>query len=570
MRLRPLFLLLDMFYFLGSLFLVVSWLLPNHYPPWVNFHSEFVAFLGLGVLLWSWLKASPVPMAVPTVAVATLFLAALPCVQYSLNLIFFAGDAVVSSFYVFGFAVAIVLGFSHSLVGTNKDGAWLLPARVLATAAIVSTLLAVLQWLSLTEGLSTFVTVTDTGDRAVANLGQPNQLGSLLLMGLAAAVLMYERHTGNSLLFIICSLAFTWGIVLTESRTAIVSALVMAGFMGYKIRSRRLAGEPMRLRLSHIFAWLGAYFLAAMALPAINTALLLHQERGIALFNDNGRSTIWRQTLFAIFESPWLGYGWNQTPVAQAAGAIFHPGELAFTNAHNVVLDLLAWVGLPLGLALTAGFIYWVLTRIKAVSSTGAIYAMAMLIPVLVHSMLEFPFAYAYFLLTAGFLVGIVESDYVSKIRVTVAKRAALIGLAAFAVIGSYSAYEYLLIEEDYRVARFENLNVGRTEAHYQPPAILIHTQLAALLAAIRQPAVRQMDSVQMERLRQVALRFGMRPLVFRYAVALGLNGESAAAAAQMLVFRNMFGERAYQRFKVEFQIVQAEKYPELAAIPLP
>jgi hypothetical protein len=93
---------------------------------------------------------------------------------------------------------------------------------------------------------------------------------------------------------------------------------------------------------------------------------------------------------------------------------------------------------------------------------------------------------------------------------------------------------------------------------------------MAALLTALRQPAVRGMDNLQMERLRTVSLRFGMRPLVFRYALALALNGKPAAAEHQMQVFRGMFGERTYQRFKTELRRLQAEKYPELAAIRLP
>ena len=556
--------------FMSQFFLIAAWLLPNHYPPWVNFHSEFVTFLGLGVLLWSWLKTSTSPLSLPTISLATLLLAAIPVAQHLFGLVFYAGDAVVSSFYIFCFAVAIALGYANSLVRAVERCAWQLPANVLVAASAASTLLAVLQWLSLTEGFSTFVTPTDIGDRAMANLGQPNQLASLMLMGLAALVFKFERHKVNPLLFTIVALLLTWGIVLTESRSAILSAAVMAAFIAYKVRSRRLAVEPLRLRAIYIYAWLGAYFLAAMAFPAVNAALLLHEERSIGLLNNNGRAAIWMQTLYAIKESPWLGYGWNQTPVAQAAGALIYPGELSFTNAHNVVLDLLVWVGVPLGLAVSGGFVYWLFTRAKSVTSTGAIYAMAMLTPVLVHSMLEFPFAYAYFLLMAGLLIGIIEADCTTKTPFTVPRRAAIAVLAVFTTIGCYSAYEYLLIEEDYRVARFENLKVGRTEAGYEPPPIFVHTQMAALLAALRQPAVRQMDGAQLERLRKVALRFGMRPLVFRYAVALGLNGEPAAAAKQMLVFRGMFGERAYQRFKVEFQIVQAQKYPELAAIQLP
>lgn len=556
---------------MSHLFFIAAWLLPNHYPPWVNFHSESLAFLGLFFLLLARLRHSSCAVAAPTIAILALALAVIPWLQYATDLVFYAGDAFMSSFYAAGLAIAIALGYAHSSPRDVTDArAWLFPAQVLLVASLASCLLAVLQWLSLTDAFSTFVAVTDLGDRAMANLGQPNQLGTLLLMGLAALVVMFELTKISQLLLILGSAFLTWGIVLTESRTAMLSALVMAGFLLYKTRVRRLLGVPLRLQAVHIWLWLGAFYLAAISLPWVNSALLLAGDRNMGLFNDNSRAVIWLQTLHAIYESPWLGYGWNQTSVAQAVGVLYHPGELAFTNAHNIVLDLLAWVGLPLGLLVTAGFVYWLYTRLKAVQSTEAIGAMVMLLPVLVHSLLEFPFAYAYFLLTAGLLIGVVEAACATKTPYRVSRRIAGVALALFGGIGGYSAYEYLLVEEDYRVARFENLRVGTTPADYSRPSILVHTQLAALLTTLRQPAIRGMDSMQMERLRKTSLRFGLRPLVFRYAVALGLNGEPAAADRQMQVFRGMFGERAYQRFKTEIRTLQAEKYPELALLKLP
>lgn len=557
--------------FLGILVLSLAWLLPNHYLPWVNFHSESLTFLGLAALCFATIKRTSVGFPAPAVATCALALAAVPWVQYASGLGFYSGDAFMSSFYVAGFAAAISIGSAQGASRESIDSIpWLLPAQVLLTAAVISALLAFLQWLSLTDGISTFVATTDIGDRAMANLGQPNQLGTLLLMGLGALVLMFELFNISYLLLVLGSLVINWGIVLTESRTAMLSALAMATFLAFKAHARVLSGQPLRLCLRDILLWAISFILALQALHWINAALLLDRGRSTSLLNSNGRVAIWMQSLYAIKESPWVGYGWNQTSAAQATGALFYPGDLAFTNAHNLVLDLMAWVGVPFGLAITGGFAYWLYIRARAVKSTGAIYAVVLLIPVLVHSMFEFPFAYAYFLVMVGFLIGIIESDYPSKMSITVPKRVAVVGLTVITVIGIYAAYEYLLIEEDYRIARFENLKVGRTEEGYVPPPIFMHTQMAALLTALRQPAVRQMDDVQLERLRQVSIRFGLRPLVFRYALALGLNGEPVAAAKQMLVFRGMFGERAYQGFKLELRGMQAAQYPELAAIQLP
>ena len=556
---------------MASVLLIVAWLLPNHYPPWVNFHSEFLSFLGLGFLGVAWLWRSKQKASIPVAAIVLLSLVAIAWVQYAVGLIFYGGDAFISSLYGVGFVFAITLGYNYSLkVNSSAGDVWLLPSYVLLCAALASSFLAVMQWLLLTDSFSTFVAVSDIGDRATANLGQPNQLGTLLLMGLGALLLMFELNKSHRLILFLAMLLLTWGIVLSGSRTAMLSALVLASFLAYKVHVRRLSNRPMRLQIRHLLFWLVGFALAVISLPAVNAALLLDGDRAIGLLNDNGRITIWLQTLYGIFEAPWLGYGWNQTAAAQAVGALHLNGDLAFSNAHNIVLDLVAWVGIPLGLLVTAVFAYWLFKRVKSVQSTAAVCAMAMLLPVLVHSMLEFPFAYAYFLLAAGLLVGVIESSHVAISVYGITSRTLAAALALLAVVGIYSAYEYLYIEEDYRVARFENLRVGKTEADYVQPKIVIHTQLAALLATLRQPAVPGMDGAQLERLRKVSLRFGQRPLVFRYALALGLNGDAPGAAKQMQVFRAMYGDRAYQTFKLEFRVVQAEKYPELAAVILP
>ena len=553
------------------LLLAVVWLLPNHYPPWINFHSEALSFIGLALLIFASLKSKAGILSLPPIGLLALILAIIPLAQYVLGLGFFAGDVFISAFFCIGLAGAIAVGYSQSMQSLEQRGViWLMPTQVLVAASAVSTLLAFLQWLALADSISEFLAVTDVGDRAMANLGQPNQLATLLMMGLLGLVMLFECFKLSKAVLVLGAVLLTWGMALTESRTVMLSALVVALFMTYKVINRRVAGEPLRLQIREIAIWLGGFTAAVVLLPAVNSALLLDGVREGALLDSSGRGTIWLQTLYAIKASPWLGYGWNQTHIAHAAGALYYPGDMLFGNAHNIVLDLLVWVGLPLGLFLTIVFGYWFYSRVQLVKSTGAIYAMAMLLPFFVHSMLEYPFAYAYFLLMAGLLAGVVEADCLTTRAYTVAKPAAAFTLALMTAAGGYAAFEYVQVEEDYRVARFENLKVGTTPLDYARPAILVHTQLAALLTATRQPAVRNMTDVQMERLRKVSLRFGNRPLVYRYAVALGLNGEPVAAARQMVLFRGMYGEPAYKAFSIAFRTLQAEKYPELAAVMLP
>ncbi|MFM9878898.1 MAG: Wzy polymerase domain-containing protein [Burkholderiaceae bacterium] len=561
----------------------LAWLLPNHYLPWVNFHSELLAFVAVGLLAVSLWRQSPGAVALPRVAVAAGLLALLPWLHYAMGLVFFAGDAWVASLYGLGFALAVCLGYAGQGSAKYADAppVFLTIAAAVLAAALLSAAMAWMQWQGVAATLTTFVTHIEAGERAFANLGQPNQLGSLLLMGLVALAYFFQRGTFGKIGSSVATVFLTWALVLTESRTALLSAGALAVFAAYKHYQYRSASDSAAgskhatfISPQAVVVWLLAYGATSVGLRLINRWFEIGAVRPTTLFEDNGRWLGVQQMWAAIKEAPWLGYGWNQTTAAQAVGAPQYPGELLLSNAHNLVLDVLVWVGLPLGVALSLALGYWLVTRLARVRSREAAYAMAMLLPLAVHSMLEFPYAYAYFLLTAGVLVGVVEAaldQHQPPQRLgQLPKRWAWASLAVLTALGSYLSYEYILIEDDFRVARFENLRVGRTPEDHVVPDVWMNTQLGALLATLRLQASPEMSAAQVERLRKVSLRFGYRPLVYRYALVLGLRGDAAGASRQMQVVKGMFGPRYYANVTLDLRRLQAEKYPQLAAVLTP
>lgn len=229
----------------------LSWLLPNHYPPWVNFHSELVAFAGLAVLLATLLMKRAQIVCVPEVAVALIALSILPWLQFAAGLVFFAGDAFISSYYILGLATAIAAGYSTtSSLAYKSDGdihatGLMGIAKMLLFAAMLSSMLGLLQWLGLTEALTTFAMHTESGDRVIANLGQPNQLATLLLMGVASLAFIFERRGVGRVGFFVGVAFLTWCVVLTESRTAVLSGVSTGLFFVYKKQTIR-DGLPIR------------------------------------------------------------------------------------------------------------------------------------------------------------------------------------------------------------------------------------------------------------------------------------------------------------------------------------
>lgn len=105
-----------------------------------------------------------------------------------------------------------------------------------------------------------------------------------------------------------------------------------------------------------------------------------------------------------------FGYGWNQTSVAVVESIHFNTVQVWFNSAHNIVLDLLVWNGLPLGFLIIAYFAIWLFWLSKMQKHTISIVAILMVSAILMHAMLSLQ-RYAYFLLPMGFLLGLIQAQ---------------------------------------------------------------------------------------------------------------------------------------------------------------
>lgn len=550
--------------FLGLLTLALSWLGFDHYRPWVNFHSEALALIAVGLLAASCLVRWK-GLVFPRLGFWIALTAIVPWIQFASGISLFAGDALVTSLYLCAFLAAVIVGHAAA-TSKNENGVVLLCGLMHAMwiGAMLSAAIGLMQWLNVAEPLGMYVAQTEVGDRAMGNLAQPNQLATLLLMGMGALLYVYERKTIGNFTFGLGVGFLSVVLVMSESRAGILSGITVAAFLIWKSR------HGSRLTMHAIAVWILVLLGATAVLPMASNALMLGSGRGIEFTHSNGRWLIWQQVMHGVMQSPWTGYGWNQTPTAHAAGAIAHPGSLTYTNAHNVVVDMLAWNGLPLGILLSAACGYWLLSRSWHAKRTETVCALASLFPLVIHSLLEYPFAYAYFLVAGGLMIGVVESQMAKVEPIYICRQAAWVLLGGWAIVGGYLCYEYLRIEEDFRVVRFENLRLGRTPDDYEIPDVWMISHLAAMLKAARVTPTPDMSPAQIEELRKVARRFAFGALAVRYATALGLNGDPVGASQELQIIRGMYGEYFYKAAKQELRLLEKEKYPQLGAVAMP
>ena len=543
----------------------VAWFVTDHFKPWANFHAEALALWSLVLLAWAHL-AQPAPWARQTPRWATwlLLLALVPWMQWGLGIGVYAGDAWIGSLFLCALVVSVSLGYSWGQAPPLMDKLRTAFFMTLVPVGLLMATVAVLQWLSLETFLTIWAVHVEPGGRSSGNLGQPNQTATLMLMGLAALAWAYERGLIGGVGLAAGAGWVAVALGTTQSRAGVLGALVVAGFLLAHGHFRSL-----RLRPIHIVGWLTFLGLWIVVLqPGLSSLLLMSGPRSFEVGVDSPRMTIWKQMLYGIWHAPWWGYGVNATPTANAWGGLEVPGSVTYTHGHNIVLDVLAWFGIPLGVLVAAVAAYWFVTRMLRVRQPWGIYAMACLLPILVHSMVEYPYAYGYFWVASGLCIGLVEADSQPNGGWRWPRIAGLVLVTFWTVVGAVMTWEYVKIEEDFRYVRFESLNLGHTPAEHTLPQVHLLTQLDSMLRAGRQKPVADMPQAALDNLGDASMRFAFPILRSRYAQALWLRGDMAAATAQLGLIRGMYGEEVYQGTLERMRAEQIGGQPPLPPVP--
>lgn len=537
------------------LLLLLSWLVPNHYFPWVAFYSDFMAFLSLSVLFCAILYSGLV--SVSWLSLAVLVVACIPLIQFGGGKIYFAGDALMAFAYLTALALSISVG--RGLCLHSKKLVYSAIAWTFLLGATVSALMAVGQWLRVTETI--LIMDFPIKGRPYANIAQANNLATLLSLGLAALAYLYESKKFAAISAAFIAIVLLFCIALTESRTPWVGVLVFVGWWGVKAR-----GVEFQLKALHVISLTAVYALFVLLLPEIAKALHLYAidvaKRAQALH----RLDIWWQMILAVMQGgPW-GYGWNQVSVAQVGASLVYPVALVVEHSHNIVLDILIWNGPVIGVIIVAFFACWFGRLAIKARSKESVFGVLAVGLILLHGMLELPLEYAYFLIPVGVLLGMLEADIGLPNTFVLPRWLGGLVLVFGVVSLGWVWQEYGVAEEDHRLMRFESSRIGNLRAEQAAPDIVLLTQLREFLRFARTEAAPDMDEGQLEQMRKIAHRYPYPPCLFRYALALALNNHPDQARIELMRLKSLHGEELYREALGGIAAL-VEKYPQLASL---
>ena len=395
-------------------------LIAAHDPPSVTFYNQALAVLGWGLWL-AWMGRAPGGLDTPATPRAqaghwalTGMLAVLAAAAFGSGV--FGTLPAGLSLMGGGMSLAALLAFHSGWRqgrSVTRDGIAELFFGALAVAGGLGLLLAAVQVFMPSWADGTFIASPNMAGRAVGNLRQPNHFSTLLVFAAAGLAWLGARRRLRPGVAALGVALCIGGIVLTASRTGMVAMVFLTA---WGVLDRRL---PRTLRVTLVTApllygaWWGGMWLLAHADRTVAFAgeTRLHDSSDIS----SSRFKIWANVLSLIQQHPWWGVGYGEFNLAWTLTPFPNRPVAFFDHTHNVVLQWAVELGLPAAivLSLLALWGWWSLVRPdsegeRQTGEPATVGAAAVIVTTAgLHSLLEYPLWYSYFLLPTAFAWGL-------------------------------------------------------------------------------------------------------------------------------------------------------------------
>lgn len=525
--------------FFSFIFFCISILNPIHTLPWAAFFSETFAFIAM-ILLLSLLFKNKIQ--IPNETIPFLLIALIPATQYQFDQIFFLSNVVLSTIYLLSLWLAIVVGYNLSQPKKIENLSFqpsIFFAYFFVISGVISGVFGLLQWLNLYHYLHFIMEFN--GERPYANMAQPNHLATLLNLAVFSVWYLYEKQKVNLVLFILCILGLIFSLCLTQSRTGYL--IFLFGFVVIFFSKRRLYLKINRNCL--IFSCLYFVFIVVF-LPKISFFLSsyfnIQQTSSIVERTTTGyeRLKIWNQILHALIEQPWFGYGWNQTTSAQFSVIDIYPGQEWATSAHNLFLDILVWCGLPIGSFIIVFCLWFYIFLYKNISNVESLLSCLVVSGIGIHSLLEYPLFYAYFLIPFGIFLGIALVECKTR-NYLISGKSVFIPFVVGLILLFGVCRDYFKIEDNLFAGRLHAMGDLRAKVELPYHLYLLdnYEKRAQWLGLYSRMVV---DQDQLENAKKIIMT-SLKPYdLYKYAQLMAFNNNIDEALRTLKILNSMYG----------------------------
>ena len=467
-------------------------------------------------------------------------------------------------------------------------------AKGWALAASLSAVIALLQYFNLEDPLYPWVNLAATG-QAYGNLRQPNQLASLLAIGLYALIWLVPR-TGvlvRAALWLTAAVVSA-GLAVTASRVGLVHLVLLAlamliwrGGPGWGVAPESQGEQALPARARRSVAVLAAavlgYAVGALLLPDLLAQhYVVANERDIVGRIAAGERTcgsrliLYSNVIDLIRQSPWTGWGWNE--LAWAHFMNLYPGARfchILDNAHNLPLHLAVTLGLPVA-ALACALVLWGVWRGRPwrQRDAGRQLAWGVVAVIATHSMVEYPLWYGPFQIALVLALVLMRrpATGLDWLEASATPRAAgwlppALATVALACV-AYAGWDYWRVGQLYmapaeRAAPFAEDTLTKARHSWLYAGAVDFAELTSTV-------VQRENAEAMLELAQKTLHFSPEPRVAEKLIeAAVMQGQYDLATVHLLRLKRAFPD-AYERFTKANAAVLAAAVRQRAAASTP
>ena len=414
-------------------------------------------------------------------------------------------------------------------------------AIFLLTGAELNALIGVLQHFQWHTFLDPVI-ARDLAGGIYGNLAQPNHFADYIALGLASLGLLFQQRMIRPVYAILLSMPLLFAMTLSGSRSTWLYLVLMI-FVAWWMARRETSMKPL-LRYSALLVvgfglmhlLVQMHFMAGAG-HGTNTVQRLLASNGGGDTGGSIRLYLWHEAFLMFIQNPLLGIGfgqfaWHHFQLLPQLKATNISG--LYNNAHNLVFQMAAVAGIPGLLALLVPLGIW-LHGIRRVTFSGAHWwGYSMLGVLAIHSLLEYPLWYAYFIGVAAVLLGAFdEKHYRLELR-NIGRLAtlAILLLGLVMLLQLRSGYQHL---KNTLALRSASANIASTFPLIRSGLIAAYNQ--PLLSPYAEMYMFTYTELNDDRIEQkIALgdnvvRFlPIAPVVYRQAIFLAQGGHLAQA----------------------------------------
>jgi O-antigen ligase len=545
-------------------FVGLMWVLPflyyHHAYPITTFYQEVgAALLGLcamPLLLTARYWQAP---GVPRIVMLPVGLMMLLMIQFFVGQVIHFDHLMMMGLYFLFAALLMMLGQRLRAELGLPTLVTVLAIFMLAGSEL-NTLAGILQHYRWNTFLNPIITAK-TSHAVYGNTAQPNHFADYIALGLVSLGLLYARFSMRIWQVVLLAMPLLFVLVLSGSRSSWLYLLFTLG-LAFLWQRRDKALRPLMFYSLVLVLGFGLMHLVVQ-IPWLEgaTGSITTTER---LFGDNASGSIrvhlWRESALIFAQYPLMGAGFGQFAFQHflLASELRNPAVAGlYNNAHNIAMQVAAEGGLA-GVAIllgTLGLWFWQSVVRGAQFTIYHWWGYAVLAVLAIHSMLEYPLWYAYFIGVAAIMLGIFDkASYRLELR--------LLGRVSVGVMLLLGALSLAQVYQGY--IRLENALVLRGMAAKEPAFIqrtreeLLAAHEYTLLSSYSELFIASMMEPSADHLKEKldlnerVMRFiPLGPVVYHQAWLLALSDRPDEARAQL--------ERAIWAYPDHFALARAE-----------